>query len=148
MQVLRTAKLAALGFLRGAGAFQFVAHSKWRRERLLILCYHGISLEDEHLWRPQLYVQAELLQKRFEMLRTMDCSVLPLSEALERLRSRGLPPRSVAITFDDGMYDFYKQAYPLLKKYDLPATVYQTTYYMDHEMPIFNLICSYMLWKR
>jgi len=144
----RKIKLTALALLRSAGVFRLVANSSWRRQRLLILCYHGISLEDEHLWRPQLYVPAEVLQKRLEMLRTMDCSVLPLQEGLARLRSRDLPPRSVAITFDDGMYDFYKQAYPLLKKYDLPVTVYQTTYYTDHETPIFNLICSYMLWKR
>jgi len=128
--------------------FEFVANSLWRRKRLLILCYHGISLDDEHLWRPQLYMPAELLGKRLEMLRAMCCSVLPLGEALARLHSRDLPPRSVAITFDDGTYDFYKQAYPLLRKYDVPVTVYQTTYYADHEMPVFNLICSYMLWKR
>ena len=125
-----------------------VANSKWRQNRLLILCYHGISLEDEHLWRPTLYMPADLLAQRLEALRAWRCSVLPLGEALARLRSRDLPPRSVAITFDDGAYDFYKQAYPLLKKYNFPATVYQTTYYTDHEMPIFNLICSYMLWKR
>ena len=144
----RKIKLTALALLRSAGVFRLVANSSWRRQRLLILCYHGVSLEDEHLWRPQLYVQAELLQKRLEMLRSLDCSVLPLNEGLERLRSRDLPPRSVAITFDDGMHDFYKQAYPLLKKYDLPVTVYQTTYYTSQETPIFNLICSYMLWKR
>jgi len=148
MQILRTAKLAALGLLRGAGAFQFVANSQWRRERLLILCYHGISLEDEHLWRPGLYMTAELLATRLETLRVMRCSVLPLGEALARLRSDDLPPRSVAITFDDGTYDFYKQAYPLLKKHAFPATVYQTTYYTDHEIPVFNLTCSYLLWKR
>ena len=90
----------------------------------------------------------ELLRQRLEALRAMHCAVLPLDEALTRLRSRDLPPRSVAITVDDGTYDFYKQAYPLLKNYGFPVTVYQTTYYTDHEMPIFNLICSYMLWKR
>jgi peptidoglycan/xylan/chitin deacetylase (PgdA/CDA1 family) len=148
MQILRTAKLAALGLLRGAGAFQFVANSQWRRERLLILCYHGISLEDEHLWRPGLYMTAELLATRLETLRATRCSVLPLEEALTRLRLGDLPPRSVAITFDDGTYDFYKQAYPLLKKHAFPATVYQTTYYTDREIPIFNLTCSYLLWKR
>jgi peptidoglycan/xylan/chitin deacetylase (PgdA/CDA1 family) len=148
MQILRTAKLAVLGLLKGAGAFYFVANSDWRRERLLILCYHGISLEDEHLWRPGLYMTAELLATRLETLRAMGCSVLPLGEALARLRSGDLPPRSVAITFDDGTYDFYKQAYPLLKKHAFRVTVYQTTYYTDHEMPIFNLTCSYMLWKR
>ena len=125
-----------------------MANSAWRRERLLILCYHGISLEDEHLWRPGLYMTAELLATRLETLRAMRCSVLPLGEALTRLRRGDLPPRSVAITFDDGTYDFYKQAYPLLKKHDFPATVYQTTYYTDHEIPVFNLTCSYLLWQR
>ena len=56
IQMLRKAKLATLGLLRSAGAFELVANSKWRRERLLILCYHGISLEDEHQWRPALYM--------------------------------------------------------------------------------------------
>lgn len=146
--MLRKAKLATLSLLKNLGAFEFVANSKWRRQRLLILCYHGISLEDEHLWRPQLYMPPALLEQRLEAIRTMGCSVLPLGEALTRLQARDLPPRSVAVTFDDGTYDFYKQARPLLKRYDTPTTVYQTTYYTDHELPIFNLICSYVLWKR
>lgn len=146
--MVRKIKRVTLGLLRGAGLFHLVANSQWRQNRLLILCYHGISLADEHLWRPALYMHAGLLAQRMEALRALRCSVLPLGEALTRLHVNDLPPRSVAITFDDGTYDFYNQAYPLLKKYDFPVTVYQTTYYTDHEMPIFNLICSYMLWKR
>ena len=74
--------------------------------------------------------------------------MLPLGEALQRLRAGTLPARSVAITFDDGTYDFFRQAYPLLKSYGFPVTVYQTTYYTSVERPVFNLICSYMLWLR
>lgn len=125
-----------------------MANSRWRQNRLLILCYHGVSLEDEHKWRPALYLEPALLRKRLESLQALRCSVLPLDEALTRLRSCDLPPRSVAITFDDGTYDFYKQAYPLLKQHGFPVTVYQTTYYTDHELPVFNLTCSYMLWNR
>ena len=146
--MLRNAKLATLGVLRRTGVFDLVANSEWRRNRLLILCYHGTSLEDEHEWRPALYMAPQVLEQRLQALRSMRCSVLPLEEALQRLHSRDLPPRSVAVTFDDGAYDFYRQALPLLKKYELPVTVYQTTYYSDHAFPIFNLICSYMLWKR
>lgn len=50
-------------------------------------------------------------------------SILRLGEALERPETQELPPRSVAVTFDDGAYDFYRQAYPLLKKYGVPVTV-------------------------
>ncbi|MGC2196812.1 MAG: polysaccharide deacetylase family protein [Terriglobales bacterium] len=146
--MLRTLKLATLRALQASGAFHLVANSRWRGNRLLILCYHGTSLEDEHEWRPPLYMDPGLLEQRFEMLKRGRYSVLQLGDGLERLRAGTLPPRSVAITFDDGTYDFYRQAFPLLKRYGFPATVYQTTYYMDYQRPVFNLICSYMLWKR
>jgi peptidoglycan/xylan/chitin deacetylase (PgdA/CDA1 family) len=144
----RKIKLTTLGLMKSTGVFERVANSRWRRERLLILCYHGIALEDECRWRPALFLEAALLRRRLEHLQEMRCTVLPLDEALKRLQERDLPPRSVAITFDDGTYDFYAQAYPLLKQHNFPATVYQTTYYSDHALPVFNLTCSYMLWKR
>jgi peptidoglycan/xylan/chitin deacetylase (PgdA/CDA1 family) len=146
--MLRTIKLGVLRSLKAVGLFDVVADSRWRQKRLLILCYHGTSLEDEHLWRPALYLEPRLLEQRLETLKRGHYAVLPLAEALERLWAGSLPRRAVCITFDDGTYDFYKQAYPLLKRYQFPATVYQTTYYMDFERPIFTLICSYMLWKR
>jgi peptidoglycan/xylan/chitin deacetylase (PgdA/CDA1 family) len=146
--MLREIKLATLRLLKSGGIFDLVANSRWRQQRLLILCYHGIALEDEHLWRPGLYMEPATLEQRLETLKRGNYAVLPLGESLERLRAGTLPPRSVAITFDDGTYDFYKQAFPRLKRYGFPVTVYQTTYYTDFERPIFNLITSYMLWKK
>ena len=146
--MLREIKLATLRLLKSGGIFQLVANSRWRQQRLLILCYHGISLDDEHLWRPGLYMEPSILEQRLEILKRGNYAVLPLGESLERLRAGTLPPRSVVITFDDGTFDFYKQAFPLLKRYGFPVTVYQTTYYTDFERPVFNVIASYMLWKR
>lgn len=146
--MLKNVRLATLGALRESGIFRLVAKSRWRQQRLLILCYHGTSLEDEHLWRPGLYMQPQKLEQRLEFLKKGGYSVLPLDVALQRLRTETLPRLSVVITFDDGTYDFYQQAFPRLKSYGFPATVYQTTYYTLCERPIFNLVCSYMLWKR
>jgi peptidoglycan/xylan/chitin deacetylase (PgdA/CDA1 family) len=146
--MLREIKLTTLRLLKSGGIFDLVANSRWRQQRLLILCYHGISLDDEHLWRPGLYMEPAVLEQRLETLKRGNYSVLPLGESLERLRAGTLPPRSVAITFDDGTYDFYKQAVPRLKNYAFPVTVYQTTYYTDFQRPVFNLITSYMMWKR
>jgi peptidoglycan/xylan/chitin deacetylase (PgdA/CDA1 family) len=147
-KTLTELKRSVLRILKGAGVFEVVADSRWRRNRLLILCYHGTSLEDEHLWRPGLYMEPALLDRRLASLKQGRYSVVPLGEGLKRLRDGTLPARSVAITFDDGTYDFYQQAYPLLKKYSFPSTVYQTTYYMEYERPVFSLICSYILWKK
>jgi peptidoglycan/xylan/chitin deacetylase (PgdA/CDA1 family) len=134
--------------LKALGFFELVGKSPWRRSKLLILCYHGISLADEHRWRPELYMERADLQQRFESLARFGCSVLPLGEALHRLYRNDLPPKSVSITFDDGGYDFYQQALPLLRDFGYPATVYQTTYYCGTGIPVFGPVCSYILWKR
>ena len=130
------------------GAFRMVADSRCAQQRLLILCFHGTSIDDEHLWRPSLYIAPQKLEQHFSILKAGKYKVLPLGEALQRLRAGMLPARSVAITFDDGTHDFYRQAFPLLQAFGFPATVYLTTYYTACELPVFNLICSYMLWKR
>ncbi|MFZ0815687.1 MAG: polysaccharide deacetylase family protein [Candidatus Sulfotelmatobacter sp.] len=138
---------AALTILKGCGAFNLVKDSAWRQQRLLILCYHGVCIEDENQWRPFLYMTPEQLERRLDILRDGKYVVLPLAEALERLYRKDLPPRSIALTFDDGDYNFYRQAWPRLKQYGFPATVYITTYYSELRRPNFSLICSYMLWK-
>jgi peptidoglycan/xylan/chitin deacetylase (PgdA/CDA1 family) len=146
--MLKHIRRATLQVLRDSGVFRLVRDSQWRRNRLLILCYHGISTEDEHLWRPSLFMESSVLKQRLEILKDGGYRVLPLGEGLRQLQAGALPPRSVVITFDDGGYDFYKQAYPVVKSYGVPVTVYQTTYYCDYQKPVFNLTCSYLLWKR
>ena len=146
--MLRQIRRATFRALKTLGVSRLVAGSRWRQQRLLILCYHGVSQEDEHFWRPNLYVEPDFLRQRLEILQRGQYNVLPLGKALQQLRARELPPRSVAITFDDGMSDFYSRAYPLLRSFGFPVTVYQTTYYSHFQRPVFNLICSYMLWKR
>jgi peptidoglycan/xylan/chitin deacetylase (PgdA/CDA1 family) len=113
----------------------------------MILCYHGISSEDEHRWNPALFMAATDFRQRLEMLRERHCTVLPLDEAVSRLYAQDLPPRSVAITFDDGFYNFFEQAYPILSDFGYPATVYLTTFYCQYNKPIFLLSCAYLLWK-
>ncbi|HET8823946.1 MAG TPA: polysaccharide deacetylase family protein [Terriglobales bacterium] len=146
--IVRPLRLASLAVLKGCGALNWVRDSRWRDQRLLILCFHGISIEEEHLWRPATYIHSTLFGKRLELLARGRYQVLPLADAVDRLYRGDLPSRSAVITFDDGTYDFLAHAFPALKKYSFPATVYQTTYYCDYDRPVFHLICSYMLWKR
>ena len=139
-------KHSSLTVLKHAGLTGRVAHSRWRRNRLLVLCYHGVSLSDEHEWNPGLYVSQEHLERRLVLLRQHECTVLPLATAIERLYRRDLPERAVVLTFDDGYYDFQERAWPLLRKYGFPATVYLTTGRVDHNLPNVNLLISYALW--
>ena len=110
--VLKRLKLGLLGSVEWLGGGRLLLNSGWRKQRLLILCYHGVSLGDEHLWNPRLYMSVEFFRRRLEILRSLECAVPPLNQALEQLRLATLPKRSVAITFDDGAYDFLRQALP------------------------------------
>ncbi|HLN03585.1 MAG TPA: polysaccharide deacetylase family protein [Bryobacteraceae bacterium] len=124
-----------------------VGESSWRSQRIAVLCYHGVSLRDEHLWNSSLYMDQDTFRGRMEWLRDHSYHVLPLAEALALLDAGKLPARSVVLTFDDGFYDFYERALPILQEFHFPATLYLTTYYCDHPYPIANLIVRYLLWR-
>jgi peptidoglycan/xylan/chitin deacetylase (PgdA/CDA1 family) len=145
--MVRSLKLLLLRMANAVGVSSLLMDTAWRTQRLLILCYHGISTDDEHLWNPDLYMPPDLFRKRLLCLQEWRCNVLPLGEALERLYAGTLPERSVAITFDDGMHDFHHVAYPLLGQFSYPVTVYLTTYYSEFNRPVFDVMCSYLLWK-
>ncbi len=145
MVSLKDAKLAVLKAGKAAGLFH--ASIRLRTQRLLILCYHGIAVEDEFKWNPSLYIDLSTFRKRLEMLCDGGYEVLPLGEALDLMRHNRLPPRSVAITFDDGTYDFYVHAWPMLREFGFPVTLYLSTFYCRHQLPVFNVTWAYMLWK-
>jgi peptidoglycan/xylan/chitin deacetylase (PgdA/CDA1 family) len=145
--MLRQAKLGALRLAAASGISRLLRDSSWRQQRLLILCYHGVSRYDEHEWDATLYITADRLRRRMQQLTQERCNVLPLAEAVRRLQSGTLPPRAVTITFDDGYHDFYSIAYPIIESFGFPVTLYLTTYYVEYNRPVFDLMCSYLLWK-
>jgi peptidoglycan/xylan/chitin deacetylase (PgdA/CDA1 family) len=149
---------AAPRFLRGVRQLAFrvadqlelcarIGQSEWRRRRLLILGYHGVSIDDEHEWNPRLYLRPETLHARCELLRRDGYAVLPLGEAVRRLYDGTLPPAAVALTFDDGNFDFAARAVPVLAEFGFPSTSYVTTFYSQVERPVFDVTCAYVAWK-
>ena len=92
-------------------------------------------------------MHTEDFRRRLSLLRENNCNVLGLGEALQRLEDGSLPPRSVVLTFDDGFVDFYRLAWPMLQEFGFPATLYLTTYYMLHNVPVFDPALDYLLWK-
>ena len=145
--MLKTLKLSVLRTARAVGLESAVRDSEWRRQRLVILCYHSLSLRNEHAWNEPLYMRPDDFEARLERLKRGHWNVLPLDEAIHRLYTGELPERSVVITFDDGTYDVYRQALPRLQAYRFPATLYLTTYYCERNLPVFPPTCSYILWS-
>src|SRR5262249_16727983 len=130
---------SALKLIGIAGGLRVTGRTRWRSRRLLILCYHGFALDDEHRWNPQLYVPPAHLEKRLVFLKDEGYRVLPLNEAVTRLAMGNLPPKAVVITVDDGTYDFHSVAYPIFQRHQVPVTVYVTSYYVFDPRPVFDV---------
>lgn len=95
-----------------------------------ILMYHSIG-NNGVLFT----VTTEDLEKQLVFLKEKKYNVVRLSGLIEKLRKKEkIPPRTVVLTFDDAYRDNYLNAFPLLKKYNLPATIFTPTGYAGKEM--------------
>ena len=146
LRLPRITRNAAHWAARLAGVNSLISKSEWRRRRLLILCYHGVSIDDEHLWS-DLYVSPEHLDRRLRAVRKAGGAILPFREAVQRLYAGELPDCATALTFDDGAFDFSSRAVPVLNAVGAHSTLYLTTWYSGRNMPVFDTMASYLLWK-
>jgi len=99
-----------------------------KQKKLLIMIYHRV-LDEPDFMRPG-EVDKEAFTWQMKLV-AKHYNVLPLSEALERMQNDTLPPRAVCITFDDGYADNYTNALPILKQFDLTATFFIASGFLD-----------------
>jgi peptidoglycan/xylan/chitin deacetylase (PgdA/CDA1 family) len=88
-----------------------------------ILCYHSI---DPH-WDSPLAVTPDAFVRHCAWLAT-NRRMLDLDTAVSQMDPSGRLPRGAgAITFDDGLAPVFDRAFPLLRQYGIPATVFLVT---------------------
>lgn len=94
-----------------------------RNRRFQILTYHKVSNDPHPYFEP---VTPAVFEQQAAFLKSC-YRVMDLAELVESSQRGSIPDRAVAITFDDGYRDNYEQAFPILKKYGLPATIFIAT---------------------
>jgi peptidoglycan/xylan/chitin deacetylase (PgdA/CDA1 family) len=88
-----------------------------------ILCYHRFGSGPS-----KMIVSPSQFEAQLAWLARNNFRVLRLSELAGFLAAReALPQRSVVITIDDGYESVHRHAFPLLKKYGVPATLFMYT---------------------
>jgi peptidoglycan/xylan/chitin deacetylase (PgdA/CDA1 family) len=95
--------------------------------RFQVLAYHKVSPDLHPFLEP---VHPTVFEQQMQFL-SRYYRVMPLLEIVERNLCGDIPDRAVAITFDDGYRDNYEYAFPILKKFGLPATVFIPTGAID-----------------
>ncbi|MBI3813684.1 MAG: polysaccharide deacetylase family protein, partial [Nitrospinae bacterium] len=93
------------------------------------LAYHRVSDDRDE----SVSASIENFSKQISFL-IKHFSIIPLARLIESIENKEpLPLNPVVITFDDGYKDVFINAYPVLKKYNLPATVFITTDYIEEK---------------
>ncbi|HEB98310.1 MAG TPA: polysaccharide deacetylase family protein [Thiotrichales bacterium] len=110
-----------------AGAGLSWRHAWWRRgvdERWpRILMYHRIAEAAPGAPFRGLCVSPRRFEAQLRWLQAQGWQGFTVSELVRRA-GHDLPPRALAITFDDGYADNFTEALPLLQRYGFPATLY------------------------
>ena len=101
--------------------------------RTAILMYHNIAEPPRGVRLRNLYVTPAMFRFQMWYLRAAGFKVVTLDQMREfatgRFHQSGID-KMVALTFDDGFTDFYGNAYPVLRQYGYPATVYLVSEYI------------------
>jgi peptidoglycan/xylan/chitin deacetylase (PgdA/CDA1 family) len=108
------------------------SRDEWRRITTLgipILMYHAFGMPGESAGR--FVVPDRRFAWQMAWLKRMRYRVISLEEFLRYRREYRMPPaRSVVITIDDGYADNYSVAYPILRRYGFPATIFLVSRYI------------------
>jgi peptidoglycan/xylan/chitin deacetylase (PgdA/CDA1 family) len=112
------AHIALRGLLGGVGA---------------ILTMHHVRPARADLFQPNrlLEVEPEFLEDVIVRLRRSGVELISLDEMQRRMSSGQFGRRFACLTFDDGYRDNLTFAYPILKKHEVPFTIYVPTSFPD-----------------
>jgi peptidoglycan/xylan/chitin deacetylase (PgdA/CDA1 family) len=94
-----------------------------------ILMYHRIGNYNSK--KIHSFVPPELFKEQMNFLNIEGYNVIPLKTAYFYFKNKiYLPKNSLVLTFDDGYEDNFRFAYPILKRFRFPATIFLITKYI------------------
>ncbi|WP_164503495.1 polysaccharide deacetylase family protein [Pleionea sediminis] len=118
---------------------------KLTSSKLRILCYHGVSLDKEHEFFDKLFITRNTFEKRMKYLKSARYPVITLDEGVKNLKRESYPDCATVITFDDGWSGVYSEISEFMYSQNLPWTLYLSTYYVDKQTQVFNIVFQYLL---
>jgi peptidoglycan/xylan/chitin deacetylase (PgdA/CDA1 family) len=97
--------------------------------RVSVLGYHDFS---ETQPETAMRIRTSKFRQQMETLRQMGLTVISMDDFIAWMKGeKTIPPKSIVITLDDGWKSVYTDAFPILKEYNYPFTLYLYKNYVD-----------------
>lgn len=97
---------------------------------LPILMYHGVTEDSSKIG--QFVISKAMLEEDLSYLQKAGYQTVTVDEVIRYVKeSQPLPEKPIVLTFDDGYYNNYCYAYPLLQKYHMKAVISPIGKYSD-----------------
>lgn len=97
---------------------------------LPILMYHGITEEPKRIGT--FVISSRMLEEDLIYIQKKGFQTITIDDVIRFVKEeKPLPPKPIILTFDDGYYNNYCYAYPLLQKYNMKAVISPIGKYTD-----------------
>jgi len=98
-----------------------------------VLCYHSVS--DNQSKKGPIVIPNDKLREQLQTIKDNGYTTLTMSELNDYLfQDKPIPEKSVIITFDDGYRDNYTNALPILKEFNMKATFFIISSYINRDL--------------
>jgi peptidoglycan/xylan/chitin deacetylase (PgdA/CDA1 family) len=131
---------ASLRMADGTGAFWVAKVLTCKIPRILMYHRFGETDTARKVGRHTFDAQIRFLTEHFHPISLKDLCVCLASGA-------PVPPDSIAVTIDDAYEDVYTHAFPTLKRYSCPATIYVPTDFVDGKMWLWPDLIEYVIFR-
>lgn len=98
-----------------------------------VICYHSINKDPSR--KSPIIVSEEKLRQHLQTIKDAGYTTLTMAELNDYLfKNKPIPEKSVVITFDDGYRDNYNNAFPILKEFNMSATIFVISSYLNRDL--------------
>ena len=118
---------------------------KVNRNVAVILTYHSVDTcyFPFDIWH---HIKYEIFEKQIETIK-QNANPVSIIEIFKGIKNGIIPKYAVGLTFDDGFQNNYSVAFPILKHYNFPATIFLTTDFIGNNSLLHPEYIAYLILK-
>lgn len=117
----------------GNGSVDQTATTRNEKIKIPVICYHSINKDPSG--KSPIIISPEKFRQHLQTIKDNGYTTLTMAQFNDYIfGDKPIPEKSVLLTFDDGYMDNYTNAFPILKEFNMNATIFVISSYLDGDI--------------